>query len=411
MILEKTVGCRHLAQALGLLLMFVVPAQTVASQLFKIEDIRGDDHGAGEIIYPGRFDFEKGDLDLLWISARSVSNGTWFSARFQNPIRDPKQGRTDVGPEPLDSIARLGFYTFNIDIYIDQDRIEGSGNINTLPGREVEIDQRHAWEKSVILTPRPIVARSLLEQHLQKMLEESTRAEKGRVSSTDVKAIKTQITQQLENNFYFPTIVKISRRKINFFVPHKFLGSPASADWSYVILVTGAHLYSRMNFPGISHNEFNLMMMPVDIGRPMERFGLQADADPGQPAIIDIASNNKNYQAQALSDYDTISGRIPRLVGVIPSGHTNNLVLKNQATSVNDQSINRDKNARKTTPEGISKTSPGIDQMLEKDIKNTSSADHQGAAERLRSLKQLKQEGLVTEQEYQQIRRKILSEL
>lgn len=408
--LVKTFTFMHLAPTLGLLLMFVVPAHA-ANQLFKIKDIRNDDHGAGEIIYPGRFDFEKGDLDLLWISARSVSNGTWFSARFQNPIRNPKQGRTDVGPEALNSIARLGFYTFNIDIYIDQDRIAGSGNINTLPGRKVEIDPHHAWEKSVILTPRPFVARSLLEQHLQNTLEKNARTEKVHVSSTDVKVIKNQVTQQLENNVYFPSRVKISGREVHFFVPHKFLGSPASADWSYVILITGTDLYSRINFSGMSHNEFSLMMMPVDSGRPMEHFGLQADADPAQPAIIDIASNNENHQAQVLSDFDPTSGRMPRLTGVVPSGQTNNLVMPNQVTVVNDQSINKDKGAGKTTPEGISKTPQGIDQMQEKDIQDTSSADHQSAAVRLRSLEQLKQEGLVTEQEYQQIRRKILSEL
>ena len=50
----------------------------------------------------------------------------------------------DMLKQTLDSVARLGFYNFNVDIYIDTDRIPGSGSSEMLPGRRATNPPRAA---------------------------------------------------------------------------------------------------------------------------------------------------------------------------------------------------------------------------------------------------------------------------
>ena len=57
-----------LATALGTLLSAVV-LSAGAAPLFSIEDPKGDDHGAGGLLYPNREDMHPGDLDLVRLEA------------------------------------------------------------------------------------------------------------------------------------------------------------------------------------------------------------------------------------------------------------------------------------------------------------------------------------------------------
>ena len=96
------------------------------------------------------------------------------------PIRSPVGRVTMIGQTPLDKIARNGFYTFNVDIYIDNDRVGGSGQTGTVPGRGVTVDRQFAWEKCIVLTPRPDAARTMLQMYFDDMLEADLRAKQGR---------------------------------------------------------------------------------------------------------------------------------------------------------------------------------------------------------------------------------------
>ena len=42
-------------------------------------------------------------------------------------IRSPVGRVTELGQTPIERLARNGFYTFNVDIYVDTDRIAGAG--------------------------------------------------------------------------------------------------------------------------------------------------------------------------------------------------------------------------------------------------------------------------------------------
>ena len=52
-----------------------------ATQLISIDDPKGDDNGAGALIYPNRGDIQPGDLDLVRISAEQRDDGVWLLNR------------------------------------------------------------------------------------------------------------------------------------------------------------------------------------------------------------------------------------------------------------------------------------------------------------------------------------------
>ncbi|HEY6572922.1 MAG TPA: glucodextranase DOMON-like domain-containing protein, partial [Candidatus Eisenbacteria bacterium] len=134
------------------------PAIAAPTALFTLDDPRGDDHGDGTLVYPLRNDLAPGDLDLVSLSARAEKDGTLFEATFARPIRVPGREPIDAGGMALDRLARFGFYTFNLDLYIDTDGVPGSGLRAMLPGRRAEIDSSSAWERAICLTPRPYQA-------------------------------------------------------------------------------------------------------------------------------------------------------------------------------------------------------------------------------------------------------------
>ena len=128
------------------LLLFALSAHAAPRVIATINDPAGDDNGNGALIYPQRSDYESGDLDLVQLQVSRDDEGYWFEATFKNPIRSPDNVLSAVGSEPLSTVARKGFYQFNLDIYVDTDRVKGSGNQFTLPGRKVAIDPAYAWE-------------------------------------------------------------------------------------------------------------------------------------------------------------------------------------------------------------------------------------------------------------------------
>lgn len=142
--------------ALGLATVMALPAFAGSKNLiFELGDARGDDHGAGNLIYPSRTEFTPGDLDIVSFRALAVDQATRFEVTFANPIRKPTREAVDSLGTQLSDIARFGFYTFNVDIYIDQDRQPGSGALAMMPGRKAETLLDQGWERAVVLTPSP----------------------------------------------------------------------------------------------------------------------------------------------------------------------------------------------------------------------------------------------------------------
>ncbi len=373
----------------------IVPrGSAMAEPLFRLQDARGDDDGNGVLIYPNRDDLERGDLDLVALEAEQRSDGIWFAVEMAQAIRSPVGRVTELGQTPMDRIARNGFYTFNVDVYLDTDRIAGSGQTGTVPGRGVAIDRAFAWEKAIVLTPRPDIARTMLQIYFDSEFENELRARQGKVSKEELREVQAQSEQRVADLFFFPTKVRVSGRRIEFMVPQEFLGAVPSKSWGYTALVTGADL-EQTGRPGqLTPVKPTMMTMTVARGVRWSQWGIRRDADEATPPVVDILGADAETQARALSDYDAVAGRLAAIPGVAPDG---------RAAMAGS--------GEPTTPEQLSRigqvTAGGAPAATAK----PASAERRTVPARLRTLNELLADGLITQAEFNELRRKILAEL
>lgn len=303
-------------------LLVVVPAAFADSKdIFVLKDAHGDDHGDGTLIFPTTGELHYGDLDIISVSAKADEGGTMFKVEFANSIDLPDSRSIDAGGQTLDKVARLGFYKFNVDIYIDTDRKTGSGLTNTLPGRNALIDPEFAWEHVICLTPRPNETKNLLKRQLVDLLEEKLKDQKGRVDPEDTSKISADASMDLEGTYYFPERIRVSGRTISFFVPSSSLGGTASADWGYVVVVTAATVEDRLSVGGYGGAQVGrtLMNLPVVGGSWSDRLGSSRKEAKLLPPIIDILVPEGKKQEDVLRDFNTNTNQLVVLPGIIPS--------------------------------------------------------------------------------------------
>jgi hypothetical protein len=267
-----------------------------ANELVSLVDAANDDFGAGDLVYPERQDYSKGDLDLRALRISSDAKGYWFEATFANPIRDPAQARSGIGPEPMPVSARRGFYTFNLDIYVDTDRVPGSGNTFTLPGRKARIDSAYAWERVVVLTPKPEVARGELFDVLARQFPERSRFE---------------AEASIDQAVFFPTEVRVRGKSVEFFVPASFFGASDGSDWAVTALVTGAKPYSTMSLSFLPTGKTPLEQLDMGAmqpapGRPQDTFGYEAAQ--GASPIVDVLMPTVAQQVALIGNDEPLLG-------------------------------------------------------------------------------------------------------
>jgi hypothetical protein len=365
-----------------------------AQQLFSLDDVRGDDDGAGVLLYPNRPDLQKGDLDLVKLSAEQRADGIWFVVEMGQPIRSPAGRILDVSQVPLDRVARNGFYTFNLDLYVDKDRIAGSGLTDSLPGREVTIDRQFAWEKCIVLTPRPETARTMFEVYFDRVFEDDLRAKQGKVSKAELEALQGNSEKHVNDLYFFPDKVRVSGRRIEFLVPAEFLGGVPSKSWAYTVLVTGADLEQAAKPGQRNPAKATMMAMGVGTGIRSDLWGIRSDTDPAAPPVIDLLATDPNTQPSVLTDYDMVEGRLAAVPGVAPDG--------NVAVAATGVPLTMEQAARLDATTKSAGKAPAA---------ATSSTERRAVPARLRTLNQLLEEGLITQAEYDELRRKILAEL
>ena len=279
-----------------LLLPLAVLAQPMP--LLSIDDPAGDDTGDGSLVYPRDSGYEPGDLDLRSLRVFADGNNLRFEATFANPIRDPATVRgSGMGSEDLSVFARRGFYAFNLDIYLDTDRVAGSGNTVTLPGRRATFDPAHGWEKAIVLTPRP----ELMARQLADTLQQVATAAPGDVAASIAQSV------------FFATEVKVRGRTVTFMVPTSFIGAQALAGASLTALVTlskpsvEAELSLLGNNPRSPLERLTLGAAQPEMGRPMAAMGYTSDQAPAT-AVVDMLSPAPGQQALQLARGGLLTG-------------------------------------------------------------------------------------------------------
>lgn len=306
-----------------------VPAPDT-SLLWRLDDPAGDDHGDGDLRYPVREDLRPGDLDLLSLSARAVPRGTLFEAEFARPIAAPDDRVVDATGRSLREVARLGFYTFNLDIYVDEDRIPGSGRADTLPGRRARIDPAGAWERAICLVPWPSEARSRLRTLWIERAKREAAAAGAKLSTAEAAALEARTGAEAESRVFFPTEVQVAGSRVSFLVPDSFLGDPAQPSWGYVVFITGFRLEIKFDVPaffGAAFSDPGLFVLGVVPGVTSSDykgistapFGGGRENDPDQPPIVDLVVPPGSRQEVILRGVAGQGGRVV-LPPVVPDG-------------------------------------------------------------------------------------------
>jgi hypothetical protein len=298
-------------------------APLAAEPIFSIADPRGDDHGDGVLRYPRSHHFSVGDLDLVSFSARPEKDGTLFEAIFARPIRKPGPEAIDAGGTTLDKVARIGFYTLNVDVYIDRDRIRGSGRVAMLPGRRAEIDSSTAWERVVVVTPQPYDCYEDLGRLNLRAARDSLERTSPRVDDEALERLSRDVKSEIDSTVYFATRMRVIGPKLQFFVPGEFLGGPARGSWAYVVAVSAADLVQRFDLRAsfLTGSDFSqgLAILPVAPGLPADRLGGGRENDDLQAPLMDVLIAPGTTQESALGDYDRHAWRPARLRGIVPA--------------------------------------------------------------------------------------------
>jgi hypothetical protein len=291
--------------------------------IFALTDPRGDDHGDGSLIYPVRDDLAAGDLDLMTFAAYAQPGGTMFEAVFARLIRPPGRRTIDQVGMTLDRLAKFGFYTFNIDVYVDIDRKPGVGSTVMLPGRRATIRPESAWEKAICLTPRPYEAREALKSILERESTAEIRRRQGRIDAADKAKIAADVAHDVASDVFFPTLVWVNGNRVRFFVPASFLGGVAKDTWSYVVAVSFADINQSFDLAGALDRSRkpvgNLFIVPLGSGRGEDHVGGGQEDDDLQAPLIDILVPPGISQEAVLKDYNLASGRPIQLPGVVPA--------------------------------------------------------------------------------------------
>ena len=380
---------------LFIVLMFSMLSAWAGQQtLVTISDPSGDDHGDGGLIYPQRNDFNSGDLDLLQLKITRDIEGFWFEAKFKNAIRDPRGVSGSVGSESLANFARKGFYQFNLDVYVDTDRVHGSGNTVTVPGRQVQIDPAYAWEKVVILTPRPELMR---QQLLDAMAEQyADRA-------------KADIEASVDQSMFFPTRIQVRGKTVSFFVPAGFFAGSDGTDWAITAFVTGAMTVIPADlsiFPSTKKplERLELGVMQPATGHPRDTFGCSG-AMPSP--VVDVLAASAEQQARQLSAKAGLTGISwgPHAIDdarPIPA-----------ATTITPEKISSPAVVAPVVPVGklLAPESPATAKPAEETTPEPSQPPDTSIVKRLQMLQQLFEQKLIDESEYKEQKQRILKEL
>ncbi len=347
---------------------------------FSVLDESNDDNGAGDILYPVNNSIVEGELDLIKFEVKKQADNHQLIFEFRKPLSSPKNKLSRFGGTALNEIVKNDFYTLNIDVYIDTDRKPNSGFVQTLPGRQALLANEFAWEKAIIVTPRPYAAQSMHHDYLVKTKIE-TLSNSDQTLDSDVSAkIEKDVETSIKEHYLFATKIKVKKNKVIVTIPNAFI-STLSTDWAYSVLISAADIETRFQM-NIAAPNFILLTQP---GKNTDSLGLKLGARVDASPIVDVLDSH-GYQRKWLNNLllDSDTNRYFSVLGAVVPSKINE-VYTGELTKPNVFDVS------------------GHDQPKEEN--NLSIKD------RLKRLQVLREENLVSDDEYNQIRKKIIESL
>lgn len=127
---------------LGAILGFLLLLGASPGWIFGLTliDPIGDDYGPGTYNYPMDGVFTPGSFDITKVTINNIGNQVRFEIEIQGEIEDPWN-------------SGQGFSLQSIDIYIDEDGVDGSGATWSLERRNVKFSRSSAWEFVIWCAP------------------------------------------------------------------------------------------------------------------------------------------------------------------------------------------------------------------------------------------------------------------
>ena len=237
-----------------------------------LHDPAGDDHGPGHYVYPTDRAFVPGSFDISGFSVFTSEGYVTFIIKFKKNFPG----------------SRLSLQ--NIDIYIDEDHKRGSGETVSLPGRNVNFDSGSGWEKAVLITGKPVLAKKEL----------------------------MRIAARLADKVIIPKNFRIVGNSITCDIPTLEIGVPSTV-WGYMVFVSPASDAPekvKMKFIALGLEE-PLLLNAVLEKRGPENFG-GGDVAGVSPNIIDLIVGSGESQEKILSSYNSITRTRVTLKAIYP---------------------------------------------------------------------------------------------
>ena len=349
---------------------------------FSIIDASNDDKGAGDILYPANNRIIEGELDLIKFEVKNTNDRHQLVFEFRKPLSSPKNQLSSFGGTSLSEILKHDFHTINVDVYIDTDRKINSGFKRILTGRQALLANEFSWEKAIIITPRPYASQSMHSDYLVKAKIEKLSNSTETLDSEITAKIEQEVKLEVKEHYLFATKIKIKKNKLIVTIPSSFI-SEFSDDWAYSVLISAATTESSFN-SSIDAPNFILLTQP---GKNKNSLGLKAGARRNASPIIDVLDSH-GQQKEWLNNL-LLNESTQRYFSVLGAIVPSQSKMKYSGTL----------------------TKPSVFSVPASQSSNKEEVESLSMEDRLNRLKKLMDKKLISEEEYQNIRKKIIESL
>lgn len=140
-------------------------ASSASAQDLVLKDPKGDDKGPGVYTYPTAGVYSAGSFDLTGVTLKDKGKTVEIKVDVASRIEDVWDSKAWGGN---------GFSVQFVQVYIDLDHKEGSGQLKTLPGVNVQFAPAEAWDRVVLISPQG-------KTRLQAEIDTKAAAMKGQI--------------------------------------------------------------------------------------------------------------------------------------------------------------------------------------------------------------------------------------
>jgi len=266
------------------------PARTPAAptSVLSVEDPAGDATGPGNYLPPQDPQYRSGDFDLRRFEVLVDGTDVVLEITLGAAIRLPEVTQEEDRSTAMQFMN--GVYLQNVDVYVDTDRTPGSGVSACIPGRRIAFAGGRTWERAVVVTPQPGLARTIIDRAL------------GAAASRVIVAQG----------------VFARDRTLVVRVPSSALGGLPERSWGWSVQLSGARREATPEASG--GRELDALTMPVMPTPEAFAFGGAPAGSKVHPRVVDVILPPGTDQRQVLSSFDGAAGTYARVPFVYGDG-------------------------------------------------------------------------------------------